>query len=657
MNINNLIMQLPEKEQKYFVYLIKDLDDAEKDKFIKEIYELNDTEMGLILNMLLRLSPIQLRAVIHNSIESGPLMIIGDQISSKRTILGNRIAYHLLARNLKVEEILGLTFSNVNAGNVVDLIGNYLPEKMIFKMDIDTFNTVCLKILTDNVLGNLNVEKIGYKASPKFRVLVAREQLLLLKRSLEESKIPSSELGFPTLLREIIDLKRKLISPDAAEKDAKTDLYKKIAQVYKIYQEKLLKNNTCDINDLVRLTLELFKKSPEILEFYRNKYKMIIIDDYHYASYAQYMLIKVLTEKKTNLTFTSSNKINVYGWHSSGENYANEFIKDFPKGKIIEYEREPIDVEEILKREIFIQTGETVVDIEPAQTADFLDYINGQALIRLEEEDETNEASLVVNSVIRKHQEGVGLGQIAVVVRTNKQLDTLKKVLKGANLPYFITGDKLLTREEIINVMSLLKTVYYSAKKIKGTVLESDEIFDFNNALKNILLEITPLQLEFNTYVQLEKMALEENTDIFEIINKEKGNEDRFKTRFPLKDREIMGYFRDLIITVAKEIEDYDGAVLIELLTNETEFLHSLVNEGKMIGRLKAENIKFLYLYAADFVKKNKKKGLSGLRDFIDDIDSRRKKINEEEKLHEDEIKIITLNNIENIEYHVYYLI
>jgi len=110
-------------------------------------------------------------------------------------------------------------------------------------------------------------------------------------------------------------------------------------------------------------------------------------------------------------------------------------------------------------------------------------------------------------------------------------------------------------------------------------------------------MEIKPLQLEFNTFVQLEKIALEENTDIFTIINEEKINQDRYQMRFPLKDREIMGYFKDLFGTVANEINEYDVAVLIELLTNETQYLHSLVEEGKMIGRLKAENIKYLYLY------------------------------------------------------------
>ncbi|MCK4643630.1 UvrD-helicase domain-containing protein [bacterium] len=656
MNISNLIEKLPEKEQKYFIYLIKDLKDEEKERFIREVYELSEVEQDLILKMLLRMSPEQITGIIYNSNDEGPLMILGDEISMKRTLLANRIAYHLITRNIKVDEVLGLCFSNLNAGSIIDMIGNSLPEKMIFRMDIDTFNSISLQILRDYVLGSLNIEKIGYKTSPKFRVLVAREQLLLLKRALEESKIPSSELGFSQLVGSIIGLKRELVSPEDAVKQAKDDEAVKVAKVYTIYQDLLIKNNTCDINDLVRLTIQLFNTSSEVLEYYRGKYKMIFIDDYHYSSFAQYQMIKVLTEGKKNLTFTSGHKINTYKWSANAVNYSNDFGKDF-KGKTVEYDRSAIDVEEILKREIFIKTGESVEEIEPAETADFNEYIEGEALIRLEEEDEVNESSLVINSIIRKTQEGTPFGKIAIVVRTNRQIEVLKKVLKGANIPFFITGDRLLARDEINDVMSLLKTVYYVSEMNSKKKLTPDELHDLNESLKAIFLNIIPLQLEFNTYVQLEKMALEAQTDIYSILLDDEKETDRFKTRFPLKDREIVGFFKDLIQTVSKEIEEFDVAILIELLTNETKFLDSLVAEGKTIGRIKAENIKYLYLYATEFMKNNSKKGKAGLKDFVMDIVAKKKKQDEELKLHEDDVKVITLNAIEDISYQIYYLI
>ena len=116
------------------------------------------------------------------------------------------------------------------------------------------------------------------------------ESLELLRR-LNTYRLLLAELGFSSLVSDIISLKRGLIDPEAAAKNAKTDREKKIAVVYRIYQEKLVKNNTCDINDLVRLTIKLFKKSPQVLDFYRNKYKMIIIDDYHYSNYLLYFQV------------------------------------------------------------------------------------------------------------------------------------------------------------------------------------------------------------------------------------------------------------------------------------------------------------------------------------------------------------------------------
>jgi len=231
MKISELLANFGETEQKYFLYLIKDLEDEKKEKFLKEIYELTMLEQRLLLNLLLRLSPNQLKAVIHNSNQEGPLMIIGDEISNKRTILATRIAYHLIVRGIKPDEIMGLTFSNSNAGTIIDTIGNSLPDKVVINLEINTYNAMALKILNDYIFGSLNLEKIGYKASPKFRVVVAREQILLLKRSLEESKISSDEVGGLTnLLKEIINLKRNLISPEKALKDAKDDTAKKNCQ-------------------------------------------------------------------------------------------------------------------------------------------------------------------------------------------------------------------------------------------------------------------------------------------------------------------------------------------------------------------------------------------------------------------------------------------
>ncbi len=245
---------------------------------------------------------------------------------------------------------------------------------------------------------------------------------------------------------------------------------------------------------------------------------------------------------------------------------------------------------------------------------------------------------------------------MAVVVRTIKQLSVLKKFFTGSNIPFFVMGDKLLFRDEIRDVMAMLELIYYVAKMKNGKLNGNDNLV-LNNVLKIIFLEIKPLQLEFNTYVQLEKIALEENTNIYSILSKKNVESDRFKTRFPLKDREITGYFKELVDAVSNELEEYDPAVLIELLTNETQYLHSLVDEGKMIGRLKAENIKYLFLYASEFVKDNKAKGLSGLEKFIKNINEERKKQNEELKIYDKHVKIITLNRLEDISYQVYYLI
>jgi DNA helicase-2/ATP-dependent DNA helicase PcrA len=632
-----------------FVYAIKDLADKEKDELAKELDTLSNVELNTAVSILSKLTTKQVNAIIYNHKTSGPLLILGDAVSNKRMILSHMIAYNVVVRGLKTDDFFCVTFSNEAAGFIEDSVSNILPEKVFINLPIGTFQKIALKILNDETFGNVNIEKIGYKRSPQFRTIIGREQFLLLKRCYKENKIEFNKLPVETLINEIRAAKHDLISADDFMNKAKDENTKIIGKIYKSYQDKLIAANVGDINDPVPLVIKLFKTSIEVKKFYQEKINFLFVDEYHYANFAQHTLIKELISPKQYITFTGAKLRTTYAWAPHCENYVNKFKDDFKNGNILEYEREPIDLEKLIaeKRKISDETLEKE-GIQFDEAAELKDFIEGKQIIRIEADDEYDQANFIVNKVIEYKAQGKNYSDMVVFFRHNKQIAAIEKSFTELNLPHKIIGDKLLERPEIVDTISLLKTIFFAdrvAKKSKITQSIRDEADrDFLRALK-----IPSINISYNTQVLLEKIKKENpELNIYEILLAEGKEFGRYERRFMLEDREKIGFLLNLIKEIIGAKEEFGVGTLTEILINETGYLEYLKNLGTKSSIMRIKNLEMFDTYAYEFDETMKKSvTMDILNAFIVDIDNKRKQFQIQQDAIPDSILVATIHSVE----------
>ncbi len=218
-----------------FIQATRELSDKQKEVLAGELEDLSTAELNSICDIFSGLTLQQLLAVMHSHSQAGPLLFFSDSAIVRETTLAYKLAFNIIIRGLKIEEILGLTFTSEASGYITDLVAGLLPEKIIIDLPIQTFNAFSIKILKEETFGSLNLEKIGYKKSPTFRVIIGREQILLLKRTIEENNLSEKEFPIDIVIKELGNIKTKLQSPDDYLKNAKTDYQKKIAKISKVF--------------------------------------------------------------------------------------------------------------------------------------------------------------------------------------------------------------------------------------------------------------------------------------------------------------------------------------------------------------------------------------------------------------------------------------
>ncbi|MDD3627788.1 MAG: ATP-dependent helicase, partial [bacterium] len=563
-------------------------------------------------------------------------------------------AYLIVVRGIKPEEILGLTFTNQAAGYILDMVSNLLPDKVLIDMNIGTFHSTAMRILNEETFGNVNLQKLGYKKTPLYRVVVAHERILLLKRAIKEAGFDEKETPFSTVMDEISKAKINLLSPEDYEKKVTEKLHKNIAKIYKIYQEKLFKSNTGDPEDLVYLTVQLFNKSFEVKSYYTDLYKYIFIDDYHYANPAQYHMIKFLAEKTQNVTFTGAQERILYGIAPSWDNMALKFNEDYKNSTLLQFERERIDLERILVERRIVDE-ETIKEegITFAENAEFRDFLTGKQVIRLIADDEFDQVTYITNKIIQAISEDKRkYAECMVVVRTNKQIEALKNGLSSMNIPYKVVGDKLLERPEILDILSFLRLVYFGdILKRNKDALTKDNI---STADKDFLrlLKIPSVDLNYSSRVQVEKLKKEFPTQcLLETLQNEKGMES-FEKRLPLEDKEKLGFILDLLIEIISSREEFGVGTLIEILMNESGYLEFLKNIGTKESLMKIKNIEIFDAYAYEFEENLKKKATTSdsLVAFIRDIEYNITQIKAQENAIKDAVTISTLHSSEGEE-------
>lgn len=248
----------------------------------------------------------QYEAVINTE---GPCLIIAGAGSGKTKVLTHKIAYLLNEKGVKPWNILAITFTNKAANEmktrVEGLVGNTAND-----IWMGTFHSICVKIL------RRFIDRIGYNSS--FIIFDTSDQRTLIKECLRTQNLDEKLFSDRAVLSEISNAKNEMLEPDSYSLRVVGDYRKeKIAEVYSLYQRRLKENNAVDFDDIINLTIKVLLENPDVLDYYTDKFRYVLVDEYQDTNKAQFTLITMLASKYGNITVVGDNDQGIYSFRRS----------------------------------------------------------------------------------------------------------------------------------------------------------------------------------------------------------------------------------------------------------------------------------------------------------------------------------------------------
>ena len=410
------------------------------------------------------LNPAQREAVTYR----GPaLLIVAGAGSGKTSVLTRRIASFLANRELWPSQILAITFTNKAAGEMRERVHALIGDQAA-GMWISTFHSACVRILRGEA------ERLGFSKS--FTIYDSGDQRALIKRILTETGHDRLGLTPASVSAKMSRLKNELVDVDSYRgRVSSTDpTDQAFLEVWAAYQDQLSRSQACDFDDLISLTVQLFRAFPEVAATYRKRFRHVLVDEYQDTNHAQYALIRELTKpvapgelpesdqlhdtgvEAAALTVVGDSDQSIYAFRGADIRNIIEFERDFPGAKVVLLEQNYRSTQNIL------DAANAVI----AQNFDrkaknlFTDRGAGDPITGFTGYTQHDEAQFVADEIVRLVDSGVAYNDMAVFYRTNAQTRALEEVFIRNAIPYrVIGGTKFYERAEIKDIMAYLTVI------------------------------------------------------------------------------------------------------------------------------------------------------------------------------------------------------
>jgi DNA helicase-2/ATP-dependent DNA helicase PcrA len=404
------------------------------------------------------LNPQQRQAVLH---EGSPLLIVAGAGSGKTAVLTRRIAYLLAARDVGVGQVLAITFTNKAAAEMRERVKSLVGARAGFSMWVSTFHSTCVRILRNqaSLLPGLNSNFSIYDADDSRRLL-----MMIGKDMGLDTKKYSPRL----LANGISSLKNELIDPEqAAANVADTpegDLTRIIADVYAEYQRRLRAANALDFDDLIGETVAVLQRFPQIAQYYRRRFRHILVDEYQDTNHAQYVLVRELVGRETEdgvppaeLCVVGDADQSIYAFRGATIRNIEDFERDFPNATTILLEQNYRSTQNILN------AANSVISRNTGRLDKRLwtDAGDGELIIGYVADNEHDEARFVAGEIDALADRGeISYNDVAVFYRTNNSSRALEEVFIRAGIPYKVVGGvRFYERKEIRDIVAYLRVL------------------------------------------------------------------------------------------------------------------------------------------------------------------------------------------------------
>lgn len=402
------------------------------------------------MNILDKLNDEQIKAVTHNK---GPLLVLAGAGSGKTRVLTYRIAYLITEYNVSPWNIIALTFTNKAAGEMRERIDDIVGAGSE-NIWVSTFHSTCVRILRR--FG----ESIGYNRN--FTIYDSDDSKSVMKSIIKRRNLDKKSINEKKALSVISANKNALITPSMYAYENEGDYRAKLyAELYTEYQDRLLKSNAMDFDDLIMKTVELFKTDAQALAYYRRRFSYILVDEYQDTNTAQFELLKLLAEpgpdnSECNICVVGDDDQSIYKFRGANIYNILNFEKVFPDTTTIRLEQNYRSTRNILnaangvisnntmrkKKKLWSKKGDGIP----------IDYIRYGS--------DFEEACGIVSSIKQGIDEGNNYKDYAILYRTNAQSRIFEENLVNLNIPYKIVGGlNFYSRKEIKDIIAYLKTI------------------------------------------------------------------------------------------------------------------------------------------------------------------------------------------------------
>ncbi len=551
----------------------------------------------------------------------GPLLILAGAGSGKTRVLTYRIAYMIDELKVYPSQILAITFTNKAAGEMKERVKALIGEEAE-NMWISTFHSSCVRIL------RREIDKIGY--TKNFTIYDTYDQKALLKQVIEELSINTKEINEGEILNKISRAKDKLISPQQFKRKNESNFREnKIADAYILYQKKLKNNNALDFDDIIVKTIELFRGSPEVLDFYQRKFRYILVDEYQDTNKAQYELIRLLAAAHKNICVVGDDDQSIYGWRGADIRNILDFEKDYPNTVVVKLEQNYRSKANILNAANEVIKNNTERKSKVLRTED----VPGDKIKIFRAFNDTQEGDFVASEIKKIiYNEEKTYKDFAVLYRTNAQSRVFEEVFIRKDIPYRIIGGlKFYDRKEIKDIMAYLKVI--------------------NNPLDAIslrrIINVPKRNIGDATIGKVLDFSLEVNDNLYNVMLD--------AASIPtLTSRNIssISSFMNLMEDFMEMKEQLSVSMLIEYILEKTKYLDELKNSKNPEDESRVDNLKELVSAAVEFEKNEEDKSLGAFLEkvtLVSDVD------NYDES--SDSVVLMTVHSAKGLEFPVVFMV
>lgn len=537
----------------------------------------------------------------------GPILILAGAGSGKTRVLTTKVAYLVLDKDVNPYNILAITFTNKAAKEMKERTLKMLG-KDAYNIQISTFHSLGLLILRENY------DKLGYDKN--LTILDSDDTLTVIKKILKEKNLDPKAYNPRAIKNKISSAKNELVTPEEYGVFASSEYEQIITEIYQKYEKKIKTNNSVDFDDLLILPIKLFKKYPEILQKYQERFKYLLVDEYQDTNEAQYILIKMLSAKYKNICVVGDIDQSIYGFR--GANYRNilNFEKDYPNANVILLEENYRSTSNILN------VANDIIKNNKKRKEKNLWTKNEEGLkIKYHRSyDEQDEAHYVMDRIKRLINAGEDKEGIAVLYRTNAQSRNMEEALLRENIPYKVVGSfYFYNRKEIKDLISYLKLIYN----------QNDDV-----SLMRVI-NVPKRQIGPKTIENLAIKATTNGTSMYDAIDSGKELE-----------------FKKIIEKIKKQSEDISLTDLVDLILTESGIKKELENEKTLEAEVRLENLEEFKSITKNFEENN---GIISLEEFLMEI-SLVSDI-EEHKNNTDVVTLMTIHSAKGLEFNHVFII